>query len=521
MADAQAPPQSQRRSSIPPAPNRTRSNLEILEPSPVEETPLTVEGVPEDPEKGYFPSQRRDTSEGQNDTSEQREKSGRQGTRAGQSTSRLGLGSHGTAWWLQQTQRYSSYTFTAFAALHITNMSLIPLITQSVPASSKYLLLTRPYYQSFPLEPLLVIMPLGIHIASGVSLRLYRRHILVRDSGAITPSERKRVSWPRVTWTSAMGFAGTWLVGLHAGVTRLLPLLVDGGSSGVGLDFVGHGVSLTSQDGVSPGWLGLGFYTALVTVVGSHMVWGWSKWLGVSPPPGPKPAMAGTAGNETMLRRKKRWYGGAVATVAVVSVWLAGGVGVVARGGKADGVHSQIRRPNPELTLTKAHFSKKTDAARASLQSFYCTLCNKGYSRQNEFAAHESSYEHNHNQRRKDLKSMNQAMSRGSGGTNKDDAAGGLIKVKPIELGKGATAGEGGKKKGGFKKGGFKSAFGEGEAEVVVDVPRDREGEGDVVDVKEVVGDEMVVDSDEDDLGYECYDPRRPTGCSSDCKGMV
>ena len=238
---------------------------------------------------------------------------------------------------VQRAQRYSSYTFTAFAALHITNTSLIPLITRSIPASSKYLLLTRPYYQSFPLELLLVAIPLVVHVASGVSLRLYRRHLLLRDSGAITPSERKSVPWPPVSWTSATGVAATWLVGLHAGVMRLLPLLVDGGSSGVGLDFVGHGVSLTSKDGVSPGWLGLGFYAALVTVVGSHMVWGWSKWLGVSPPPGPKPAMAGSARNETMMRRKKRWYGGTVATAAVVGIWLAGGVGVVARGGKVDG----------------------------------------------------------------------------------------------------------------------------------------------------------------------------------------
>ena len=116
---------------------------------------------------------------------------------------------------------------------------------------------------------------------------------------------------------------------------------------------------------------------------------------------------------------------------------------------------------------------------------------------------------------------MNQAMSRGSGGTSKDDAAEGLIKVKPIELGKGPKIGEGGKKKGGFKKGGFKSAFGGGEAEVVVDVPRERvgEGDGDAVETKEMVGEDLVEDSDEQDLGYECYDPRRPTGCSNDCRG--
>lgn len=60
-------------------------------------------------------------------------------------------------------QKYSTYAFTIFASFHITNTSIIPLVTRSVPASEPYLLLTRPYYQSFPLEPLLVTLPIATH----------------------------------------------------------------------------------------------------------------------------------------------------------------------------------------------------------------------------------------------------------------------------------------------------------------------------------------------------------------------
>ena len=48
---------------------------------------------------------------------------------------------------MTRIQRYSSYTFSAFLAAHVTNTSLIPLLTRSVQSSDAYLLLTRPYYR--------------------------------------------------------------------------------------------------------------------------------------------------------------------------------------------------------------------------------------------------------------------------------------------------------------------------------------------------------------------------------------
>ena len=38
----------------------------------------------------------------------------------------------------------------------------------------------------------------------------------------------------------------------------------------------------------------------------------------------------------------------------------------------------------------------QTESAREARKSFYCELCQKGYSRINEFEAHEGSYDHQH-----------------------------------------------------------------------------------------------------------------------------
>ena len=92
-------------------------SLEELEPSPVEETPAQFKG------DGYFPPDSNSN---------------------GKSTgSHVGLSNHSTLWYLNQVQKYSTYLFSAFAGAHIANTSIIPLVTQSVPASESFLLLTR------------------------------------------------------------------------------------------------------------------------------------------------------------------------------------------------------------------------------------------------------------------------------------------------------------------------------------------------------------------------------------------
>ena len=82
-------------------------------------------------------------------------------------------------------QKYSSYAFTIFGAFHIANTSIIPLITRNVQSADTYLLLTRPYYQSLPFEPILITGALGLHISSGIALRLFRRRQQRCGLGAI------------------------------------------------------------------------------------------------------------------------------------------------------------------------------------------------------------------------------------------------------------------------------------------------------------------------------------------------
>ena len=97
--------------------------------------------------------------------------------------------------------------------MHYTNTALIPLFTQSLQTSDNLLLLTRPYYQSFPLEPLLIFAPIATHILSGLTLRLYRRRQIALRHGAETHIERQSIKWPKLSLTSALGYALYPMVG--------------------------------------------------------------------------------------------------------------------------------------------------------------------------------------------------------------------------------------------------------------------------------------------------------------------
>ena len=208
--------------------------------------------------------------------------------------------------------------------MHITNTSLIPLLTRSVPASDKYLLLTRPYYQSVPFEPLLITAPLALHISSGLALRLYRRRAQVARYGAESRRERRRIPWPHLSGTAALGYVLAPLVAGHAFVNRVVPLMYEGGSANVGLEYVAHGFAK------APAVSFVGF-TALVGVGVLHATWGWATWLRVAP------AYVPQVGAERHIVKKRRWYllNGVAALVA--GLWLAGGLGVVGRGGLATG----------------------------------------------------------------------------------------------------------------------------------------------------------------------------------------
>lgn len=221
-------------------------------------------------------------------------------------------------------QRYSSYAFTIFGTFHITNTSIIPLITRSVSNSDTYLLLTRPYYQSLPFEPLLITGAVGLHLASGIALRLFRRRQQVHRYGADTFAERHSIQWPPLSWTSATGYVFAPLVVGHAFINRALPLMWEGGSANVGLEYVSHGFA--KHPIIS--WVG---FTALVTVGSWHIVSGWARWMGWLP------TQLTKWSSDIQLRRKRRFYLINGAAAALAGLWLAGGLGVVGRGGKSTG----------------------------------------------------------------------------------------------------------------------------------------------------------------------------------------
>ncbi|KAI9885323.1 MAG: Trimeric GatFAB AmidoTransferase(AdT) complex subunit [Watsoniomyces obsoletus] len=209
-------------------------------------------------------------------------------------SSTLGLSGHGTVYYLSRIQKYSSYTFAVFLSMHITNNAIIPLFTRSVVASEPYLLLTRPFYQSPLAEPLIVALPLMAHISSGIALRVYRRIYLSRRYGADSSLERRGLAWPKLSGTSLLGYFLLPFAAGHVFVNRILPLWIEGGNSGIGLSYVSHGFA---KDPVTS-FVG---YTLLIGLASWHVVWGMAK------------------------------------CVVLAGVWLAGGLGVVGRGGLVTG----------------------------------------------------------------------------------------------------------------------------------------------------------------------------------------
>lgn len=157
--------------------------------------------------------------------------------------------------------------------------------------------------------------------------------------------------------------------------------------------------------------------------------------------------------------------------------------------------------------------SAKTDSAKAARSAFYCDLCQKGYSRMNEFEAHESSYDHQHRKRLKDMKEMQRQVQT----SGRKEEKGPLMSIK---LGAGSSKSSGGG--GGFKKGGFKNAFAPVGADEDVKKEDDNVDDallkksGSVLDEKQIEEEDSDVTDQED-----YYDPRKPTGCMPGCGGSA
>ncbi|KAI8631680.1 hypothetical protein F5Y19DRAFT_401954 [Xylariaceae sp. FL1651] len=265
------------------------------------------------------------------------------------SASSLGLSGSGRGpiFYLTRIQRYSSYTFTFFAGLHFANTSLIPLIYRSVPYSEPFLLMTRELYQTRLTEPLLVGLPVLAHVASGLAIRLIRRNQnMKRYYGGATPgfwgltSSKTSPSstststshssfriWPAFSNIAASGYFFAILLSSHIAMNRLLPILADGDSSNVGLGYVAHGFARHAASAYIA-------YALLLSVGVGHMVWGMAKWLDLAPPANWKKI---TFDKPTRRRRRRAWWTINTVAASLAVIWAAGGLGVVARAGPAQG----------------------------------------------------------------------------------------------------------------------------------------------------------------------------------------
>ncbi|KAF7511569.1 hypothetical protein GJ744_004157 [Endocarpon pusillum] len=242
----------------------------------------------------------------------------------------LGLHPHTLTRTLLALQKYSTYPFALYLTFHITNTSLLPLVTRNLHSADSYLLLTRPYYQSQLLEPALLLAPLATHLLSGIALRIHRRRLGIRRHGAESRDERRRVPWPKLSTQSVLGYLLFPLVAGHGFVNRWLPLRLEGGSSGVGLRFVAHGFAK------HPLVANLG-YAALVGVGVWHVVGGTAKWLRLSP------EFVEEGGDYGRVKaRRRQWVVNGVAAF-VAGLWMLGGLGVVGRGGKGVGTGWEIK----------------------------------------------------------------------------------------------------------------------------------------------------------------------------------
>ncbi|KAI0858821.1 hypothetical protein F4860DRAFT_286791 [Xylaria cubensis] len=260
------------------------------------------------------------------------------------STSSLGLSSSGRGpiFYLTRIQRYSSYTFTFFAGLHLANTSLIPLIYRSVPYSEPFLLMTRELYQTPLTEPLLVGLPVIAHVVSGLTIRILRRNQNKKryhgdaNPSFWSPSSSKTLSpasrghsriWPEFSNIAASGYVFSVLLTSHVAMNRMLPLAVDGDSSNIGLAYVAHGFARHAPSAYTA-------YTLLLSIGVGHMVWGMARWLNLSPPANWKKI---TFDKPTRRRRRRAWWAIQATAVSLAALWAAGGLGVVARAGPAQG----------------------------------------------------------------------------------------------------------------------------------------------------------------------------------------
>lgn len=238
-------------------------------------------------------------------------------------------------------QKYSTYPFTLFAALHFANTSLIPLATRSVPESDSYLLLTRPIYQSPLFEHLVLTVPIITHIGSGIALRNIRAARRARLYGAETRDQRHTLGfWPRMSLQARLGYTFMPFLAIHVLVNRVTPIMVDGDSTSISLSFIAHGFARSRI-----------FWTAyynVFAIVGIYHVlgglasfMGWRITTARETRGSQKSSLEGGLGyteDERHVKRQRRmWWNFNKIAMLGTCIWLVGALWIVGNGGKGSG----------------------------------------------------------------------------------------------------------------------------------------------------------------------------------------
>jgi hypothetical protein len=193
-----------------------------------------------------------------------------------------------------------------------------------VPEANRYLLLTRPYYQSTLAEPLVVALPLLAHVSSGIALRLYRRRQALQRYGAETRTDKRSIPWPALSGTSLLGYTLLPLASFHVWATRILPMYMHGDNSLISLSYISHGFAKHPV-------ISFAGFSALVSTAVWHFTWGAAHWMSL------KPNQVSPYSENVQLAKKRRWYGINGVAAVITMLWLAGGLGVVGRAGETVG----------------------------------------------------------------------------------------------------------------------------------------------------------------------------------------
>jgi hypothetical protein len=196
---------------------------------------------------------------------------------------------------LQSTHRYSSYVLSGFLGLHALNTCIIPLVTtfstqqNALSSIDNGFMITRFLYRpSESTEMALILAPLGIHVLTGLILRVHRifkeRHlygegILAWHARETRINRAKGLSWPRIRALPTLGYSSTaatgWptllLVSLHAFTTRYLPWKY-GGDGETSISIVSHALKKHPL-------LSYTLYSGLIAVSVFHILNGWGRWL--------------------------------------------------------------------------------------------------------------------------------------------------------------------------------------------------------------------------------------------------